>query len=117
MSTQVCPVGKNRGVNRGEGYRARDDDEERVPTPLAEEGELLVAVLGVPAVKASFVHAFNLKALQLSTEDAVLGGGGLPKVGQALGRQKNLHRSCQRAKSAPWSDPTAAVYVKCGFAD
>lgn len=63
-------------------------------TPLAEEGELLVAVLSVPAVKTPFVHAFDLKALQLSTEDAVLGGGGLPEIGQALRGQKHLHRSC-----------------------
>lgn len=62
-------------------------------TPLAEEGELLVAVLGVPAVEPPLVHAFELEALQLSTEDAVLGGGRLPEVGQALGGQEDLHGS------------------------
>lgn len=61
-------------------------------TPLAEKGELLVAVLGVPAVQAAFVHAFDLKALQLSAEDVVLGGRRLPEVGQTLGWQKHLHR-------------------------
>lgn len=64
-----------------------------VRTPLAEEGELLVAVLGVPAVKTPFVHVFDLKALKLGTEDAVLGRGGLVEVGQALRRQKHLHRT------------------------
>lgn len=50
-------------------------------TPLAEKGELLVAVLGVPAVQASLVHAFDLKTLQQGAEDIVLGGRGLPKIG------------------------------------
>lgn len=91
MSTQVCPVGRKRGINRELRIGKARDDEERVRTPLAEKGELLVAVLSVPAVKTPFVHAFDLKALQLSTEDAVLGRGGLPEIGQALRRQKNLH--------------------------
>lgn len=43
-------------------------------TPLAEKGELLVAILSMPAVQASFIHAFDLKALQLGTEDVVLAG-------------------------------------------
>lgn len=64
-----------------------------VRTPLAQKRELLVAVLSVPAVQASFVHAFDLKALQLGTEDIVLGGGGLPEVRQTLRRQKHLHRA------------------------
>lgn len=44
----------------------------RAHTPLAQEGELFVAVLSVPAVQASVVHALQLKALQLSAEDVVL---------------------------------------------
>lgn len=67
-------------------------------TPLAEKGELLVAVLSVPAVQASFVHAFDLKALQLGAENVVLGGRRLPKIGQTLRWQKHLHR--------PWNGHT-----------
>ena len=78
--------------NRVEDRKA-GDEEERLPTPLAEKGELLFTLLSVPAVKTPLVHAFDLKALQLRAEDAVLGRGGLPEIGQALGRQKNLHRS------------------------
>ena len=65
--------------------------EKRARTPLAEEGELLVAVLSVPAVQASLVHALDLKALQLGAEDVVLGGRRLPEVGETLGWQKHLH--------------------------
>lgn len=87
-------------------------DEERARTALAEKGELLVAVLGVPAVETPFVHALDLKALQLGTEDAVLAGGGLPKVCQALGRQENLHRSCSKIQISTQSSRRAAVYAQ-----
>lgn len=63
-------------------------------TPLAQEWELLVAVLGVPAVQASFIHAFNLKTLQLGTEDFVLGGRSLPDVRQTFRWQEHLHGPC-----------------------
>lgn len=69
-------------------------------TPLAEKRELLVAVLGVPAVQTSFIHAFDLKALQLGTEDVVLGGRRLPKIGQILRWQKHLHRPCRGKKNS-----------------
>lgn len=65
------------------------DSESR--TPLAKEGELFVAVLCVPTVQPSVVHGFDLKALQLGAEDVVLGRGCLPKTGQTLGWQENLH--------------------------
>lgn len=90
MSTHVCPVGGERWGQHPSRER-QNGGEKRVPTPLAEEGELLVAVLGVPAVKTPLVHAFDLKALQLGAEDAVLGWGRLSEIGQALRRQKNLH--------------------------
>lgn len=67
-------------------------------TPLAQEGELLVAVLGVPAVKAALVHTLDLKALQLGTEDVVLGRRCLSKVSQALWRQEHLHQPCKGTK-------------------
>lgn len=64
-------------------------------TSLAEEGEFLVAVLCVPAVQASLVHALNLKALKLGTEHVVLGGVRLAEVSQTLRRKKHLHGSCE----------------------
>ena len=64
---------------------------ERAHTPLAEKGELLVAVLSVPAVQTSFIHAFDLKALKLGAEDVVLGGRCFPKIGQTLRWEKHLH--------------------------
>lgn len=60
-------------------------------TPFAQEGKLLVAVFGMPAVEASFIHAFNLKALQLGAEDIVLGGRCLTKISETLRWQKHLH--------------------------
>lgn len=60
-------------------------------TPLAEKGELLVTILGMPAMQTPFIHAFELKTLQLGAEDVVLGGRRLPKVGQTFRRQKHLH--------------------------
>lgn len=60
-------------------------------TSLAEEGELLVAVLGVPAVQPSLVHALDLEALQLGAEDVVLAGRRLPQVGETLRGQEDLH--------------------------
>lgn len=60
-------------------------------TPLAEEGEFPVAILSVPAVKATLVHALHLEALQLGTEDALRAGRGLSGTGQAFGRQEHLH--------------------------
>lgn len=63
-------------------------------TPLAEKGELLVAILSMPAMQTPFIHAFELKTLQLGTEDVVLGGRCLAKVGQTFRRQKHLHRPC-----------------------
>lgn len=112
MSTHVCPVGSKRGVSRAEDDKA-GDDQQRARTPLAEKGELLVAVLGVPAVKTAFVHAFDLETLQLSTEDAVLGGG-LPEIGQTLGRQKHLHRSCNNNKNQHTAAGYKRTFVKEG---
>lgn len=94
MSTQVCPAGGEK--ERWCQHPSREQQNMRcwekwAPTPLAEEGELLVAVLGVPAVKTPLVHAFDLKALQLGAEDVVLGWGGLSEIGQAFRWQKNLH--------------------------
>lgn len=61
-------------------------------TPLAQERELLVAVLGMPAVKAALVHALDLEALQLGTEYVVLSGRCLSKFSQALRGEEHLHR-------------------------
>lgn len=69
-----------------------EEEDKRALTPLAEEGELLVTVLSVPAVEASLIHALDLKALQLGTEDVVLGGRRLPKIGETLRWEKHLHR-------------------------
>lgn len=87
-----CRGGEKGGVSTRVGNdKTCDGGKKWAPTPLAEEGELLVAVLGVPAVKTPLVHAFDLKALQLGAEDAVLVWGGLSEIGQAFRRQKNLH--------------------------
>lgn len=63
-------------------------------TSLAEEGELLVAVFGVPAVQPSLVHAFDLEALQLGAEDVVLAGRRFTQVGETLRWQEDLHGAC-----------------------
>lgn len=61
------------------------------PTPFTNKWELLIALLSVPAVQTPFIHAFNLKALKLGTEDIVLRKRGIGNGGNALGRQKHLH--------------------------
>lgn len=76
------------------GVKRRAGRSGRARTSLAEEGELLVAVLGVPAVQPSLVHAFDLEALQLGAEDVVLAGRRLPQVGETLRGKEDLHGAC-----------------------
>lgn len=95
MSTHVCPAGKagkRTTINDpSPGAKLRAGRPGRARTSLAEEGELLVAVLGVPAVQPPLVHVFDLEALQLGAEDVVLAGRRLPQVGETLRGQEHLH--------------------------
>lgn len=86
---------KWRNINETADYRHIWKQTEWAHTPLAEERELLVAVLSVPAVQAVFIHALALEALQLGAEDVVLRGRGLPKLLQALRRPNHLHGPCE----------------------